>query len=312
MLASYSRPASFGWTVVIVAASTAFRFMLDQGANGVPFVTYYPAIVVAGLFLGWRWGLLAAILCAAAARLLFMQDQPPLGQSVGGLLIVGLFVLSCAALLAITEALRRTIAQLSAASARETLLNQELRHRLKNVLALTGSLASLSRRHSDPANAHDAFIERLTALGRAVDLLGTEGPASCALPDLAEEALRPFVSAYDIRLNGPRCVLDRDCCVPAVLALHELSTNAIKHGALSEAGGWVEFTWTAQGESIAAHWRERGGPPVVTPQRKGIGSRILSMRSRDASFELDFAAEGVICAMTLRAGQQADPVQLPA
>lgn len=301
MLARHSLPGGLGWLALAVILPTALRYALDGGENGVPFVTYFPAIVLAGLFLGWRYGALAAILSAAAARLAFMQDAPRLGETPQGWAIVGMFALTCVMLLAIAEALRRVFAQAAGASARETLLNQELRHRLKNLLALVGSLATLSARHSDPQRAQQAFTERLIALSRAVDLLGTEGPAACGLPDLATEALRPFMSDYDIRLSGEQCAVDRDSCVPAVLALHELATNAIKYGALSVPEGWVELSWDEPVDArISALWREHGGPPVKAPKRKGMGSRILSMRSAAAAFALEYPADGVRCAMDLR------------
>jgi two-component sensor histidine kinase len=301
ILARRSHGRRFAWTLAAVLIPTAFRYGLDSGANGLPFVTYFPSIVLAGLFLGWRYGALTAALCAVAARLAFMSDAPRLGESAEGLAIVGLFTLTCVMLLAITEALRQVFAQLSAATARETLLNQELRHRLKNVLALVNSLSALSSRHSEPGQGHQAFSERIIALSRAVDLLGTEGPAACALPDLAQEALRPFAPDYDIRLSGPNCEVARDSCVPAVLALHELATNAIKYGALFTPKGWVELAWGEPvGGAIDLTWCEHDGPPVAAPQRKGMGSRILSIRSDAASFEIDYPADGVQCRIRLR------------
>lgn len=301
MLVQHSLVASLGWTLAATIIPTALRLAIDQGSHGVPFATYYPAIVIAGLFLGWKFGALTAVLCAAAARLVFMQEAPRLGETTEGLIIVGFFALSCAMLLAIVEALRRLFAQSAGASEREALLNQELRHRLKNVLALVGSLATLTGRHSDPKRAQEAFTERLIALSRAVDLLGSEGPAACGLPELANEALRPFMVDYDLRLSGEPCIVDRDSAVPAVLAFHELATNAIKYGAWSVPEGWVELSWGEPADGVVvAHWREFGGPPVSAPQRKGMGTRILSMRSRAASFALEYPAEGVQCAIRLR------------
>lgn len=300
MLARRPLAESLCWTIVAVGVPTGLRSALDGGANGVPFVTYFPTIVLAGLFLGWRFGALTAALSAAAARLVFMQGAPRLGESAEGLAIVGMFALTCAMLLGIAEALRRVFAQLAAASDREALLNQELRHRLKNLLALVGSLATLSARHSDPQHAQQAFTERIVALSRAIDLLGTEGPRACGLPDLAQEALRPFQD-YDIRLSGPACAVERDSCVPAVLALHELATNAIKYGALSVPGGWIELSWDPPAQApVAARWSEHGGPPVGPPARKGMGTRILSMKSEAATFAAQFPPDGVTCAITLR------------
>lgn len=302
MLAPHSVAGKLGWTAVAIAVPTLIRVAIDAGRSGIPFVTYFPAVVLAALFLGWRFGAVVAALSAAVARLLFMQDQPRLIESPEGIAFVGLFVLSCTVLIVIGQALRRTIAELQGASAREALLNEELRHRMKNMLAVVGSLASLSHRNTDPERAHAAFAERLAALDRATSLLAGESAVSCALPDLAEQALRPFLNDYDIRLDGNPQKVDRDCCVPAVLAFHELATNAIKYGALSVSHGWVELCWAdPEGGILTLCWREHDGPPVRRPERRGLGSRILSMRSPATSFKLDYAPDGVRCEMRLKA-----------
>lgn len=302
MLAPHAVAGSLAWTAVAVAASTVLRVTIDGGRSGIPFITYFPAIVLVTLFLGWRYGVLAAAVSAAVARLLFMQERSSLVETPEGLAILGLFVLSCAVLVTIGEALRQTLAELQAASSREELLNEELRHRMKNMLAVVGSLASLSHRHADPEQAHAAFSERLAALDRATSLLGSDNTVPCALPDLAEEALRPFLSDYDIRFDGGRQQVHRDCCVPAVLAFHELATNAIKYGALSAPHGWVALSWSEpEAGVLELRWHEHDGPPVAKPERRGLGSRILSMHSPTTSFHVDFAADGVRCEMRLKA-----------
>jgi two-component sensor histidine kinase len=301
VLARHTVAGSLGWSLVAVILPAILRLVLDAGRYGTPFVTFYPAVVLSALFLGWRYSVLTTVLCAAAARLLFMQKLPPLVSTPEGVAIVALFVLSCASLIAIGEWLRRVLVELGAASAREELLNQELRHRLKNLLAVVNSHSALSHRHSDPEKAQNAFAERLAALDRATSLLGGDNPVSCALPELAEEALRPFLSDYDIRLVGAPHEVDRDGCVPAVLALHELATNAIKYGALSAGGGWVELRWSDPADGLLTmHWQEQGGPPVAKPQRRGMGSRILSMQSPAASFDIAYSHDGVCCELVLK------------
>ena len=122
------------------------------------------------------------------------------------------------------------------------------------------------------------------------------------MPDFAEEALRSFLADYEIRFEGTRQQVHRDCCVPAVLAFHELTTNANKYGALSAAHGWVDLHWgDPEAGMLTLWWREHDGPPVAKPTRRGLGSRILSMRSPATSFEIDFALDGVRCKMRLKA-----------
>ncbi len=281
---------------------TLLRLALDAGRYGVPFVTYFPAVVLGALFLGWRHGILVTVLCAAAARWLFMREAMYLLRTAEGVAILVLFALSCAMLIAIGEALRRVLAEQQVTSSRDALLNEELRHRLKNMLAAVNSLASLSFRHGNPEEAQHAFSERLSALDRATSLLGGDNATTCTLPELAEEALRPFLADYDIRVDGPRGEVERDACVPAVLAFHELATNAIKYGALGKAGGWVGLTWREpQSGKFVLRWHEHDGPPVAAPTRRGMGSRILSMHSPAASFNIDYAPDGVRCDIALKA-----------
>jgi two-component sensor histidine kinase len=302
IIARRSLAASLGWALGLVVVPTLIRFAVDAGRNGVPFVSYFPAVVLAALFLGWRYGVLVTFVSAVVARILFIREGFYFVESARGLIILVLFVLSCGMLIAIGEALRRVLAEVHAASARETLLNEELRHRLKNLLAVVSSLANLSFRHGNPEDAQNAFSERLAALDRATSLLGGENALTCTLPELAKEALRPFLSGYDIRIEGPRQEIERDACVPAVLAFHELATNAIKYGSLSRAGGWVGLTWRAPGDGVLKLcWHEHDGPPVNAPKRRGMGTRILSMQSPAASFSLDYAADGLRCDIDLKA-----------
>jgi two-component sensor histidine kinase len=302
ILAPHSLAASLSWTVVLVVVPTLLRLVLDAGHNGVPFVTYFHAIVLAALFLGWRYGVLVTFVSATVARVLFIREGLFFVESPRGLIILALFVLSCAMLIAIGEALRRVMAEAQAASAREALLNEELRHRLKNLLAVVNSLASLSFRHGNPEEAQHAFSERLAALDRATSLLSGENTLTCELPQLAQEALRPFLKDYDIRLEGARQEVERDACVPAVLAFHELATNAIKYGSLSKPRGWVGLSWGEPADGmVLLRWHEHDGPPVNAPKRRGMGTRILSMRSPAAQFKVDYAADGLRCDIALRA-----------
>jgi hypothetical protein len=163
MLAPHSLAGSLGWTAVAVAVPTLLRLAIDGGRSGIPFITYFPAIVLVALFLGWRCGVLAALASAAAARLLFMQGEPRLVETPEGVAIIGLFVLSCALLISIGETLRRTFAELQAGSSREELLNEELRHRMKDMIAVAPRRA---RPRDLPARERQHGILRLARSGR--------------------------------------------------------------------------------------------------------------------------------------------------
>ena len=300
ILAEVPPVQALGWSVLAVAVPTALRWAIDRGSEGVPFLTYYPSLVLAALFLGWRWAALVALASAAVANRL-LRDEPLLfWQSGSELMLAALFVLSCAALVAIGEVARRTVRELEAAKARESLLNAELLHRVKNMLTTVNAMAVLTARHTDPDNFVAALTGRMQALERATGLLGVDERAPCDVHRLVESALAPFRAGDTFTVEGPGCVLPREACVPLSLALHELATNAAKYGALSVPDGRVELLWTiGEGEErlLRLAWRETGGPPVAPPQRKGMGTQLLRRQHGLDQVELHYRPEGVECAI---------------
>ncbi|HEU4650481.1 MAG TPA: DUF4118 domain-containing protein, partial [Croceibacterium sp.] len=135
ILADVPPARALGWSMVAVAVPTALRWAIDRGSEGVPFLSYFPALTLAALFLGWRWAALVAVASAVIANNLFRDTPLHFWGSGNEAALAALFVLSCAALVAIGEIARRTVREVEAAKARETLLNQELLHRVKNLLA---------------------------------------------------------------------------------------------------------------------------------------------------------------------------------
>ena len=117
-------------------------------------------------------------------------------------------------------------------------------------------------------------------------------------------ALRPQRSEREDRfdIEGPEVRLSPKTALAIAMALHELATNAIKYGALSNESGRVGLSWHATGESDAPRlhmiWEEKGGPPVVPPSRKGFGSRLIERglaAELGGSVQLIYPASGVRC-----------------
>jgi two-component sensor histidine kinase len=158
------------------------------------------------------------------------------------------------------------------------LLIRELDHRVKNTLATVQSLAAQTFRNSDldPA-VQRAFEERLITLSNVHGILTQQSWDSADLHDVVWSALRPH-SAPDrerFTVEGPPLRLGPKSAVAVSMATHELCTNAIKYGALSSESGHVDVTWRVDGGRLNWQWRERGGPPVAEPTRKGFGSRMI-------------------------------------
>jgi PAS domain S-box-containing protein len=187
------------------------------------------------------------------------------------------------------------------AEARQRLLLDELNHRVKNTLATVQSLAAQTARGCGSVDEFRARFEpRLLALSAAHDRLTRNQWEGASLRAIAEEELAAHAApGRRLRAEGPDVHLPPRASLSLSLALHELATNAAKHGALSLAGGEVDLRWRTEGQpfptAIALEWRERGGPPVGRPGPEGFGSRLLRVTARElgGTTDVDFAPHGL-------------------
>jgi PAS domain S-box-containing protein len=184
------------------------------------------------------------------------------------------------------------------------LLLAELNHRVKNTLATVQSFAMQTLRNaSSVTEAHAAFDARLIALSKAHDVLVREHWEGAGLHEVVSGALAPYSSSHQasrVSFAGPEIRLQPKAALALSMALHELATNAVKYGALSNGAGDVEVSWRVDPTDgkFQLRWREAGGPPVVAPRRRGFGSRLIEQGlSQDIAGEVDlsFNADGVAC-----------------
>lgn len=168
---------------------------------------------------------------------------------------------------------------------RQRLLLRELNHRVKNTLATVQALATQTVRHArEPVEFLDAFSGRLRALGAAHSLLSDHEWRGIALSELVRLEVLPYDEADNPRIDisGEHVLLSPDQALGLGLILHELASNALKHGSLSSPSGVVELEWKVEGvrraRRLVLSWTERGGPAVEPPSRYGFGS-ILIRRS---------------------------------
>ncbi len=156
----------------------------------------------------------------------------------------------------------------------------ELDHRVKNTLAKVIGITRLSGDAVDVAEFRDTFANRIEALVRAHDTLAGDRDRQMTLLQVAEEALAPFLNGNrsNVGLSGPKVPLWPKDALTLAMALHELATNAAKHGALSAESGTIEVRWwidRGETDTLVLTWREAGGPPVVVPRRQSFGTRML-------------------------------------
>ena len=187
------------------------------------------------------------------------------------------------------------------------LLINELNHRVKNTLATVQSMAAQTLRNEpDPLVAFEKFEARLLGLSRVHDILTRESWHGAELREVAERALRPFDEAgARVSIEGPPVWMQPGGALTMALTFHELATNALKYGALSNAEGRVELSWSHDPatRTLDITWRETGGPPVAAPSRKGFGSRLIE-RSLKGELKgeavMDYAADGLVCRLSAR------------
>ena len=188
----------------------------------------------------------------------------------------------------------------------KNLLLFEMKHRIKNTLATVQALATQTMRSASPEE-RAAFMSRLQSLARAHDLLVSEQWNRALLSDIVQNALEPFQEKHRERflIEGPNNVwVDSEKSLAVAMNLHELATNSVKYGALSNFSGRVSVTWEAlpHAKPVRAmlHWKERGGPPVKPPEHKGFGSRLLQHALGGAPPKMDFDPRGLECVLEVQ------------
>ena len=188
---------------------------------------------------------------------------------------------------------------------RQGLLLAELNHRVKNTLASVQSIVSQTLRSApDPATARQNIGSRLAALSKAHNLLSAQEWTSADLGEIIGQEVAVF-DPERISIDGPRFTVSPRASISLAMLVHELSTNAVKYGALSSESGNVAIKWREEPDgNLKLTWLETGGPPAVEPDRKGFGTRLIeSIVSGEfgGGYEPCFSEQGFSCILTLEA-----------
>lgn len=188
-----------------------------------------------------------------------------------------------------------------ASEERQALLAREVDHRAKNALAVVQSMVRLTRAADLPSFVR-AVEGRIAALARAQTLLAEESWDGADLHALLTGELTAFLGERRAELDGPPVVLPPGTTQPIAMTIHELATNATKHGALSRPEGRVAIGWDVAAGAPATlrlRWVESGGPPVLgPPQRHGFGTRVVDSTIHSqlgGAVTLDWRPEGLVC-----------------
>lgn len=185
----------------------------------------------------------------------------------------------------------------------QTVLIGELHHRVKNMLSIASAIASQSLRDASSIETAAATIaSRLAALGVSHDLLIRESWTGAGCRTLIENAIQAFQTdgLKQFNINGDNIAVSSGPAVALSMVIHELSTNAMKYGALSVPQGRVSIVWAIDEDAhrFKLEWRESGGPAVTEPKIKSFGSRFIEHAlpgQLQGEARLLFEPKGIVC-----------------
>jgi two-component sensor histidine kinase len=181
------------------------------------------------------------------------------------------------------------------------LLAREVDHRARNALAVIQSIIRLTR-----ANSVDDYVaaieDRIKALARAHTLLSDSRWHGADLATLVAEELAPYRLGDKVAIGGPDISLQPSTAQGLALALHELATNAAKHGALSSVTGKVNLNWQLRPDALILSWAENGGPQIAPPAARSFGLRVIrasieQQLGGEATFDWD--PQGLRCIFSI-------------
>jgi two-component sensor histidine kinase len=278
------------FAVVSVVIATALRIGLGHiSPDSAVFAPYYSATLVAALVGGAESGILAAGLGAFAAYYLFVPPDWSFAPfRLEQLVSLVLYGTSSVVIIWAAHSYRGLLHRLRSTEATRELLNRELVHRIKNILANVQGIVTQTL--IGQKMLRDAINDRITALGATNDLLVRSDWRSASLRDILVHESAAHDSAR-FRLHGDDLDCSPELAVFLALAVHELSTNAVKYGALSTADGRVDITWTDVSGQLTLEWVESGGPEPRPPTREGFGTTLLRSGARQFHGAVDWHFE---------------------
>lgn len=201
------------------------------------------------------------------------------------------------------------LSQRKAAEKQQNLLIRELDHRVRNILAMVVSISARTASSTDTVQAfQQAFSGRIQALAATHALLLENAWSSLHLCDIVASELAPYIEAAadQVTIEGLNVAVMPRAAIAFGLIGHELTTNAVKYGALSQQGGHVTVRAIGRDHgkngAFVLEWHESGGPRVVPPERKGFGHTVIARSleySTGGSAEFDFDPSGIVCRISI-------------
>lgn len=274
---------SLALALACVAVAVVARILLGLIGSTLYFAAFFPAVLICSLIGGRLPGMLAIPLSIIAVWWAFI---PPL-FGFGPLSPVDianfvLFGLSSILVVELSVKHRGNVFALEDRERQRELLVSELEHRSKNMLAVVTALIRQTVKDKDVA---DTLINRMRVAADNHDLLDGAAGSATTLRELLSAVVQDSYGTTRIALNGPDVPLTGQQARSLRIVFHEMTTNAVKYGALSDPAGRIDIAWSLNGPMLSILWSENGGPRVSAPTRFNFGSKLINVTLTQMSAE---------------------------
>jgi two-component sensor histidine kinase len=275
--------------VALIGIATAIQWAARDLYQGAPFLTIYPAIVLTAFIGGYRAGLLGALLAGLSQWYLFIPEY--------NLFAVVSYAFDAVLCVMLIEYINRSLEKETQAKEHQTLLKDEMNHRMQNLFAVIQSVIRFSLPSTNvpvfPSVIEDRLLGRLQAMFDA-DLYVSDSTGNVALLDLIRGQMRGLGNRIVIR-GRPYLLLDPQLTQNFSLIVYELVTNSLKYGALSASDGRVHIDLKETRSGVTFDWTEANGPAVKVPSDDGagggFGSHILGPFARGICADVKISYE---------------------
>lgn len=292
---------AYGFATIWTALASFLGFGIEFFEEDiVPFTPFYPAVLFAALLGGWGPGLLAAALGGLIGWWAFIPPKFTfLPMSRGHLISLAMYMLAAALMVWGAGHFRKLMKRLEDGERFRALVVQELGHRLRNKVATIAAIISIQLR--DYPKARDGILGQLHAMSAADDLIEAAEGRGADIHDIIVEELSPY-AASRLTMKGPHIFLAPKLALAVALLIHELATNAAKHGSLSVPAGRVSACWFVNDCVMQLEWCECDGPVVKPPARRGFGLRLLSsaLEPFGGVVQAAFPSTGMKCSISVK------------
>jgi two-component sensor histidine kinase len=292
VVGAYYRMASTGWLIGVSALPEVYQAP-RRNITGVGLTLLFMALLLSlalASFMGQRITKAIAVLQVKAAA---MRDMKVIDVPNTSLDEVN----------KVAAIMRNTAQILRKRQDQQTILIQELNHRVKNTLATIQAISRMTIRNShDMAAFEQAFSARLLALSSTHNLLTESAWSGVELSELLAKELEPFRVGPHLLLSGPAVALTSKVAIALGMSIHEMATNAVKHGAFQAGGGSVRISWFMSEGNLTLEWHERCGHPIVPPSRQGFGSRLIQqtiVRELQGTVDMIYNKNGLHATFTI-------------